>query len=448
MASVTTEKRNGKALYRIEYRDKDKRRRKLRLGSLSKRDAQSIALKVQSIISAQVAGNDLPTATTEWLKTISDDLHTRLAEQGLCKVRVTHKLSEWVDNYIYIQRKNSGEHWHKNYSRTQALLIQHFGEVAMGSITPEQAQGFRDWLSNELCMAQATIAGHIKRAKQFFAAAVKAGAIASSPFFEVVAGSQVNTERSVYVSAEDIERAIDMAPDAQWRLLIALSRYAGLRCPSETLALRWCDVDFTAGTMQITSSKTAKQGKSKRQVPIFPSLKPYFEDAFEPEHERCISRYIGVATNLRTTFLKIITKAGLEPWPRLFHNLRGSLQTDLMERFPAHVVCQWLGNTEKVALNHYLKVTPEHIARAIGDAGGKVGQQVGTSLQETPSKGGNERKQIPEIPEENEKARAIKHGLIHPRGFEPLTLGSEDRCSVQLSYGCVAYQLNANLETN
>jgi len=38
--------------------------------------------------------------------------------------------------------------------------------------------------------------------------------------------------------------------------------------------------------------------------------------------------------NLRTTFEKIIERAGLTQWPRLFHNLRASRETELVERFP------------------------------------------------------------------------------------------------------------------
>jgi hypothetical protein len=70
--------------------------------------------------------------------------------------------------------------------------------------------------------------------------------------------------------------------------------------------------------------------------------------------------------NLRTTFLKIIKRAGLAPWERLFHNLRSSRQTELAETFPAHVVCDWLGNSEAVAMKHYLQTTDDHFSRAAG----------------------------------------------------------------------------------
>ena len=55
----------------------------------------------------------------------------------------------------------------------------------------------------------------------------------------------------------------------------------------------------------------------------------------------------------------------MKPWPRLWHNLRASRQTELADQFPAHVVCQWLGNSEDVAREHYLSMTSEHVQRAI-----------------------------------------------------------------------------------
>jgi hypothetical protein len=70
--------------------------------------------------------------------------------------------------------------------------------------------------------------------------------------------------------------------------------------------------------------------------------------------------------NLRTTFKKIVKRAGLTAWPRLFHNLRSSRQTELAERFPSHVVCDWLGNSEDIARKHYCQTTDAHFADAAG----------------------------------------------------------------------------------
>lgn len=51
--------------------------------------------------------------------------------------------------------------------------------------------------------------------------------------------------------------------------------------------------------------------------------------------------------NLRTTFEKIVKRAGLQAWPRLFHNLRASRETELVEAYPVQVVTSWLGNTPR-----------------------------------------------------------------------------------------------------
>ena len=48
--------------------------------------------------------------------------------------------------------------------------------------------------------------------------------------------------------------------------------------------------------------------------------------------------------------------AGLTVWPRIFHNLRSSRQTELAEIFPSYVVCAWLSTSEDVAKKHYYQV--------------------------------------------------------------------------------------------
>ena len=73
---------------------------------------------------------------------------------------------------------------------------------------------------------------------------------------------------------------------------------------------------------------------------------------------------------------KIVKKAGLVPWPRLFHNLWASRETKLSERFPIKVVTAWIGNTPEIAMEHYLEVTDQHWQRALeGDGKGQEPDQ-------------------------------------------------------------------------
>ena len=188
-------------------------------------------------------------------------------------------------------------------------------------------------------------------------------------------------DRAFFLTAADAARVPDACPDARWRLIFALARWGGLRCPSEPVPLRWGDVDRERGRLPVTSPKTGRHaGEGTRTVPPFPELRPHLEAAFELAEPGAVRAAPGcnAASNLRQGLLRIVKRAGLEPWPKLFHNLRAGVrgergQTELAAMFPIRVVCDWIGNTAAVAAEHYLTTTVADFARAA--ASGRIGER-------------------------------------------------------------------------
>ena len=132
--------------------------------------------------------------------------------------------------------------------------------------------------------------------------------------------------------------------------------------------------------MTIHSPKLEHHGdKASRRVPLFPELRSHLLAVFEAAEdgeEFVITRYRDPKQNLRTQFQRIIRRAGLEPWPKLFHNLRATRETELMRRFPAHVVVEWIGHSLRVANEHYLQLTDDDWKAAIEDPTEKAVQNL------------------------------------------------------------------------
>ncbi len=375
---------------RILFIDADGNRKTIRLGKLAKRAAETVKHHVEQLAAAKLTKTTPHDETLRWLDGLDNELRDKLAHAGLAEPREAPEsltLGQHLANYI-AARTDVKPGTLLNWGHSKRCLIQFFGaERAIDSITVGDAKDFERWLGTAAArnnahgendsdsgLAPNTIRKRISNAKQFFQDAVERELIDRNPFAKLKGAVGSNKQRDFFVTREMAYKVLEACPDNQWRLLFALSRYGGLRCPSETLALQWSDIDWGESRMLVRSSKTEHhEGKGTRIVPIFPELRPHLEQAWDEADDGAqfvITRYRDANQNLRTQLQRIIKRAGLEVWPKLFANLRASRATELAAEHPGHVAAAWLGHSTTVANKHYWQVTDADFERATSQPAG------------------------------------------------------------------------------
>ena len=221
-------------------------------------------------------------------------------------------------------------------------LVKFYGaNIDLRTVGVEQAEAFKRHYQ-ERGLASATTYRRLKMAKMLFGHALKLRLIDANPFANVKSKNHNSPERRYYITADDTRKLIDAA-NPVWRTITALARFGGLRCPSEVLSLRWESVNLATGRMVVHSPKTEHlDGRAERVVPIFAALRPYLEVAWElaaPREVYVVGGKQGdayratangpkgwVNTNLRTTFEKLIRRAGFGAVAEAVSELAGELR--------------------------------------------------------------------------------------------------------------------------
>ena len=354
---------------RILFVAPDGKRKTLRIGKCSVRDAELFRARLESLLSSKVQGLEPSRNDAEWLNEIGPVLRSKLVNVGLCRPVEDQEcptVSQWIYEYIS-SRSDVKKSTIATLTNLSHNLKAYAGDKTLKDFTAYDAEKFRIYL-HEQGLALATCHRRCRTAKQIFSAAVKARYISQNPFDGIKTSNHASSkERMQFITRDEIEQVIEACPNTEWRLIFALARYGGLRIPSEIFSLKWSDILWDKSRFIVRSSKTAHIGKESRIVPIFPELLPYLREAFEnaPDgSDKVITLYDENNQNLRTQATKIIERAGLEVWPKIFQNLRSSRETELAENYPIQAVCSWIGNTPEVARKHYLQVTEEHFKKA------------------------------------------------------------------------------------
>jgi len=464
MASLNWENafRGGKIvgrLARVQFAIDDERRT-VRLGKIPEKSARTWLHRIEALVACKVGGIPFDADLAGWLRDLPEDSHVKLAAVGLVagrqavEVVTLQALCDAFTTRAVVKPSTA-----KSYRQTIDSLLTFYGaEKPITAITVESADEWRAWVATDRegkssrttkrtttdnRLAPATVAKRVHVARCLFGRAVRWEWLAKNPFGILRAGSQANPARSHYVGLEVIDAVLEACPSVQWRLVVSLCRLAGLRCPSEVGALTWGDVNWEMGRLVVRGAKTEHHGADHavRVVPIVPDLRAMLDEAFhrpdaDPLFVVPMAAKRGAGTNLRTTLEKVICRAGCQPWPRLFQNLRSSCVTDWVQRYPAHEAAAWAGHSPAVAARHYLMGRDHHFTDAVAgglQGGGKRRAKSDVTDEQNPtmqapasdrstSHVGSRNDTIPEenavFPEDRE---VLNKRIVGDIGLEPMT---------------------------
>jgi integrase len=436
MASIARDPDGRK---RILFTAPDGKRKPIRLGKVSQRAAEATKYRVEQLLESLNLKRPMEADLAEWVNKLEPRMAKKLANVGLIpepEAKAAAILGPFMQSYM------DGRADLKQATkivRGQVIrdLNEFFGESRdIGTILAGHADDFKQWLIGR-GLAPTTIHKRLQVARSFFLAMRRRKLIDENPFDGVKAAATGIKDRQRFVTRDEITRVLEACPSHHWRAIVALSRFGGLRCPSEVLSVRWQDIDWDSGRIMVTSPKTEHHaGKASRTIPLFAELRPYLAEAFDlaPDGAEFVvdEKYRKAAmgpsgwmnANLRTTFEKIVKRAGITPWPRLFHNLRASRETELVEEYPVQVVTSWLGNTPSVAMRHYLMTTDEHFATAVKgtpEEAQKAAQQAHVGSRTVPHAVGAAHEKTPVLPGCASCGDSTQLLEMAGAGFEPTT---------------------------
>ncbi len=375
MASVMTEQ-NGTCL--IQFVDGAKRRRSVRFGKTKPRTIDMIKVRIEQMVKCQKLGMPFDPELQQWLQGLADPLHEKFAKAGLVEARKVHQtttLAAFLDDFL-ARRSDMKPATISVWQQSMRNLKGYFGlDRDITTISEADAIEFRQHLVTQ-GLATTTVSKRLQFVRTFFHDARRRRMVSENPFAEVTAKSIIRLDKRHFVRREEVERLMAVCPDHHWRTIVGLARFGGLRCPSEVLSLRWQDIDWVNQRINVPSPKTEHHGKGNRLIPLFPELLELLRESRnlavegseyvvdERFRNGALGEFGWKSCNLRTQFTRIVRRAGLKPWPKLFHALRSSRETELAKDYPIHVVTAWLGNTPAVAMKHYLLTTDDDFERA------------------------------------------------------------------------------------
>jgi len=323
-------------------------RRSIWLGKITEPEAIAIQRHADEIIAAQTADLPIPRSTSLWLDRIAPDIRSKLrALTGAAKT-----VSAAIDEYLHAKRAETADSTWSSISLSLDFLRDNVGNRRLDAVPPEIIDSIYDTID-----ASSSTRGKIaKNWRAFFRWAIDRKWITDNPARHLSTAIAIREKQ--FVPAEVIHRALDACDDPQLAVVVALARFGGIRMSSELRGLTWSHIDTTRKRIRILDTKRS----TERDIPIFPEIASTLSRHDPGDLCRDL---IGLShAAITSRFVDLLQRIGAEPWPALWHSMRATRETELIEQYGLATAAQWIGNSPSVAMRSYAIVTDTAWQRA------------------------------------------------------------------------------------
>lgn len=254
-------------------------------------------------------------------------------------------------------------------------LVPFFGENALGRTTTADVNRYIAIKSRTL--ATKTVVNHINFMGAVFKLAMRRGWASLNPVELADRPRQGATDHDLrFLTREEIEALLRAVPEddegPRDRALYVTAAWAGLR-QGELAALRWRDVDWSSGVIQVRQSfthgrfTTPKSRRSVRAVPMFDRLAGELDlhhraSAHQADDDLAFAHpHTGSpfdASHIRTRFHRALAAAGVREVR--FHDLRHSCGTAMAAAgCPLRTLQGYLGHASYTKTEVYADFAPD-----------------------------------------------------------------------------------------
>ncbi len=323
-----------------QFADEQERHRKAVMQAGSDR-----AMRAKLVLAEAVAAIENETFTApEARKTVAKLLAIATGEE-----LQSFTIKSWCDEWIRRKARDSSKATMARYEGHAKSFLGWLGEARskkpLESITTHDARQWREKLQDE-GRAGKTVLSYTKDIGAIYRAAIREGLVTFNPFTALEAIDTSDSQERKPFTGEEVGKLIAAAPTEEWRGLILVAAFTGLRL-GDAARLSWQSIDLEAKLITLIPSKTKKK-KREVKIPIQADLLAYLLAAPVADDTpdalvfpKLGKLRIGDRTGLSQTFAKIMAAAGVDrgnpsrvieegekrgagriTWERGFHSLR------------------------------------------------------------------------------------------------------------------------------